>query len=117
MITCQKPGPNSRQLALFLAYAIPSSGTANAATYTVITDEDSNVGSLRQAILDANANPGPDNIDFNILGSCPRSIILKSGLPSITSPVDLNGYTQSGAAAATSGSPATLCVEINGESI
>lgn len=36
------------------------------ATYTVINTADSGAGSLRQAITDANASPGADNIFFNI---------------------------------------------------
>lgn len=36
------------------------------ATYAVINTNDSGIGSFRQAILDANSIPGPDNIVFNI---------------------------------------------------
>ena len=38
-------------------------------TYTVTSTADSGAGSLRQAILDANANPGADTIAFNIVGA------------------------------------------------
>ena len=38
-------------------------------TYTVTNTNDSGAGSLRQAILDANANGGADTIDFNIAAS------------------------------------------------
>ena len=38
-------------------------------TFTVTTTADSGPGSLRQAILDANALVGPDDILFNIAGS------------------------------------------------
>ena len=38
-------------------------------TYTVTTTADTGPGSLRQAILDANANVGADTIAFNIVGS------------------------------------------------
>ena len=34
-------------------------------TFTVTTKADSGAGSLRQAILDANANPGADRIEFD----------------------------------------------------
>ncbi len=40
-----------------------------AATFTVLNTNDSGPGSLRQAILDANATPGADTIAFNIPGS------------------------------------------------
>lgn len=39
------------------------------ATFAVLTAADSGVGSLRQAILDANTSTGPDLISFNIPGS------------------------------------------------
>jgi len=52
------------------------------ATYTVTTPADAGPGSLRQAILDANANPGLDTIR----GSVPRSEAVRplSALPAIT---------------------------------
>ena len=40
-----------------------------AATFTVTNTADSGAGSLRQAILDANANPGADTIAFDIPGA------------------------------------------------
>ena len=58
--------------ALLLLVSLPLVGLplaaqrARAATYTVTNTKDSGVGSLRQAIIDANNNPGPDTISFNI---------------------------------------------------
>ena len=52
------------------------------------------VGSLRQAILDANADPGTP-ITFNI-ATGPFVISPTSSLPTITSPVTINGTTQPG---------------------
>ncbi len=43
--------------------------TAQGAAFTVISTNDSFPGSLRQAILDANASPGTDRITFNIPGA------------------------------------------------
>jgi hypothetical protein len=40
-------------------------------TYTVTNTNDSGAGSLRQAIIDANANPGADIIGFNLSGKPP----------------------------------------------
>ncbi|MCP4421662.1 MAG: hypothetical protein GY805_34045, partial [Chloroflexi bacterium] len=45
--------------------------TASFSIYTVTNTNDSGVGSLRQAITDANNNPGPDTITFNIPSSDP----------------------------------------------
>ncbi len=53
-------------IAVFLGLA---SLAAVAATFTVTTAADSGAGSLRQAILDANANAGADTIAFDIPGS------------------------------------------------
>jgi parallel beta-helix repeat protein len=58
---------------------------------------DSGPGSLRQAILDANANPGADSIVFNI-GSGGTTISPKSPLPTITNPVAIDGTTHGGSA-------------------
>src|SRR5262245_35584562 len=66
-------------------------------TYTVTSTADSGAGTLRQAILDANANAGPDTIAFNIAGSGAHTIPLATPPPPLTSPVTIDGYTQSGA--------------------
>ena len=69
---------------------------ANAAlAFTVINTNDAGPGSLRQAILDANANAGPDVISFSI-GSGPQRIVLTSQLPIITDPLTIDGTTQPG---------------------
>lgn len=107
---------------IILSYVI-SSGVlllkpqrAIAATYTVTTNADSGAGSLRQAILDANSNPGADIIVFN----AGMTIQPTSALPNITDEVAINGYTGSpgGAMANTAVSPApfngTLTVELDG---
>lgn len=62
---------------------------AYAATYTVTTTADSGPGSLRQAMLDANANPGADLITFSINEGLP-TIKPLSPLPAITDEVMIN---------------------------
>ena len=49
----------------------------------VTTTADSGAGSLSQAITDANATPGNDQISFNLTGSSSYTITLKSALPNI----------------------------------
>ena len=66
-------------------------------TYTVSSTADAGAGSLRQAILDANANLGTDAIAFNIPGGGVHTIAPASPLPKLTSPVTIDGYTQPGA--------------------
>lgn len=73
-------------------------------TGTLVTNtSDSGPGSLRQAILDANAHPNDagaiDKILFNIPGAGPHNIVLASALPFITDAVDINGGTQPGTGA------------------
>lgn len=77
---------------LFL-FALPH--FLSAASFPVTTTADSGIGSLRQAILNANATPGPDVITFAI-GSGPQTISLTSGLPTITDSVAIRGDTQPG---------------------
>lgn len=67
-----------------------SPATSVAATFPVTTTADSGPGSLRQAILSANAAPGLDLIRFAI-PSGPFTISPTTPLPSVTSPVDLDG--------------------------
>jgi parallel beta-helix repeat protein len=81
--------------------ALASSHPAHAQiqTFTVINTGDNGPGSLRQAIIDANADTGLENIEFAIPIFTPGQlnvISLASPLPVITSAVSINGYTQSG---------------------
>ena len=74
-------------------------GTPNPQTYTVTNTNDSGAGSLRQAIIDANANLGADTIEFNIAGGGTQVINLSSALDQITEQVTIDGTTQAGWAA------------------
>ena len=63
--------------------------TAIGRTILVTNTSDSGPGSLRQAILDSNADAGDvDRISFNIPGTGVRTIAPLTGLPAITQPVD-----------------------------
>ncbi|MEW6211782.1 MAG: hypothetical protein AB1631_25725, partial [Acidobacteriota bacterium] len=66
------------------------------AVFTVTNTNDSGQGSLRQAILDANANAGADTITFNISGGGAQTITPASGLPVISGPVTIDATTQPG---------------------
>jgi hypothetical protein len=94
---------------------------ATAATYTVTTTADSGAGSLRQAILDANANAGADTIAFDIPGSGSHTITPLTTLPIVTQSLTIDGYTQPGASPNTNafGQPwnAVILIEIDGENI
>src|SRR6476660_3159381 len=62
-----------------------------AASFTVTNTNDSGAGSLRQAMLDANASSGADIISFNISGAGIHTISPTSALPTITDPVVIDG--------------------------
>jgi len=76
--------------------------SASAAVFTVTNINDSGPGSLRQAILDANASPSVDTINFNIPGSGVQTIELTNSLPAITNVVFVDGFSQPGSSANTS---------------
>ncbi len=104
-------------MALLLGLALViGSGTvvptaqAAATTFTVNSANDADDAtcdathcSLREAINAANANSGTDTIAFNIPGVGPHTIQPTSALPTITDPVVIDGYTQSGASPNTNG--------------
>ena len=87
-----------------LALGAPATVLQGAATtFTVTKTADTNDGtcdadcSLREAITAANANAGTDTIAFAIPGAGPHTIAPTSALPTISDPVIIDGYTQSGA--------------------
>jgi hypothetical protein len=90
--------------------------SVRAATYTVTNTNDSGTGSLRWAIGQANTNPGPDTIQFNISGCGGVCTIQPTHvLPTITDDeTTINGYSQPGASAATADDSATILIEIDG---
>ncbi|HYV04705.1 MAG TPA: hypothetical protein VFB82_08975, partial [Blastocatellia bacterium] len=97
----------------------PSSVHPNVATTFLVTNTGDNggvnpapgagTGTLRQAIVDANANTGADSINFNIAGATPHTISPAAPLPAITESVTINGTSNPDF----SGTPV---VELNGVS-
>ncbi|SFN09924.1 hypothetical protein [Dokdonella immobilis] len=69
---------------------------AEASTFTVVNTNDSGVGSLRQAMLDANGACGSNRVEFAIPGSGPHAIAVTGSLPSITCSLIVDGYSQAG---------------------
>jgi titin len=65
-------------------------------TYVVTNVNNSGSGSLRQAILDSNGNPGSNTINFNVSGSGVHTISPSSALPTITVPVIVDGTSEQG---------------------
>jgi hypothetical protein len=111
----------NRAARVLLALLFPAA--ASAATYSVGSTDDAGPQTLRQAILDANANPGADTIVFNgwppILPGV--TIVLSSALPDITDAVTIDGYSFDAAHPNTlplsGGTDAFLKVEINGAAV
>jgi len=89
-----------------------------AGLHVVTTTGDDGIGSLRDAILNANASAESSMIHFAIqpFDGTVKTIALESGLPTITSPVIIDGYTQPGASANTLsiGTDAVLLIELDG---
>jgi hypothetical protein len=65
-------------------------------SFVVTNTNNSGLGSLRQAILNANDATGVDNITFNIPGAGPHTITLASALPTVSDPVVIDATTQPG---------------------
>jgi hypothetical protein len=84
----------STLVALVLAHA---ASAASAALYPVTNTNDAGAGSLRQAILDANANPGPHAIQFLIPGDELHVITPLSELPPLLNETIVTGLTEEGA--------------------
>ncbi|MDA8020188.1 MAG: right-handed parallel beta-helix repeat-containing protein [Thermoanaerobaculia bacterium] len=69
--------------------AVLSAVASQAATFHVTNLASGGAGSLRQAILDANSNAGPDDITFSV--ALTGTIELASVLPQVTGPVNIHG--------------------------
>jgi parallel beta-helix repeat protein len=95
-------------VALALGLVVPAlASTQTGNTYTVTTMSDAGAGSIRDALTQATAHPGPDTIDFAIQNVFVTSVIsLASALPHLTSPVTINGVNQ----------PNQRSVELDGQS-
>ncbi|MDQ3561134.1 MAG: hypothetical protein M3453_18550, partial [Pseudomonadota bacterium] len=72
------------------AIGMASWSAADALTFDVRNTEDSGAGSLRQAVLDANAAAGPDAIGFDA-GLDGQAIVLTSGPLEIGDSLDISG--------------------------
>lgn len=85
---------------LLLLLTVSSWWAARAADFLVTTNADSGPGSLRTAILQANANgtASPDIIRFNLPITTPagRTIYLNSSLPTLSSHITIDASTQAG---------------------
>jgi parallel beta-helix repeat protein len=73
------------------------------ALFTVTNTDDIGLGSLRQAILDANAAPGADSIGFAIPGSEVQRISPTSSLPIVADSLTIDGFSQPGSSLNTNG--------------
>ncbi|MGB7202910.1 MAG: hypothetical protein WBD16_11720, partial [Pyrinomonadaceae bacterium] len=80
---------------LFLWFLAAGNVSAYSGTFSVTNTAASGAGSLRQAILDANSQPGLDTVIFNVNGGGAQTI-MPGDLPRITDPVILDASTQPG---------------------
>ena len=112
-------------LAALLVLSLLMARPAHAAEFTVTNTNNSGTGSLRQAILDANAASSDDTIKFSIPSTDPNcndttdvcTISPTSLLEPITDKVTIDGYTQAGASVNTSPentNNAVLKIELSG---
>ena len=84
-------------ISLLLLIGLSACASASAADRLVTRVDDRGPGSLRQAILDANATPGADRIRFDSVKGPfaePRRIRLDSALPAITDELEIDGYIE-----------------------
>ena len=86
----------NKYVSAIAAVLIGATVRAWSADYTVVNVNNSGTGSLRQALTDANANPGLDRVRFNIPGPGLKIIRVTTAFPDVTGPVEIDGYSQPG---------------------
>ena len=93
-----------------------SCAVSPAVTFVVTNANDTGPGSLRQALLDANAAPGADLIQFNLPGSGVRTLAPLTPLPLITNSLTIDGYSQAGSSPNTlaNSNNAVLLIRLDG---
>jgi len=107
--------------ALALLASLISTSSAYAATFTVTNTNDAGAGSLRQALIDANAVSGHDTVTFSIPGAGPHVISPTSRLALGTTaggnnnPVTVDGCSQSGSDC--SQFPLDLKIQVDGTNL
>ena len=121
---CAEQGNKSPWISrIFPVLMIAFATSAHANTFTVTNTLNSGAGSLRQAILDANAMQvtggtgcARHSIVFTIPGSGVHTIRPLSALPPFEIPITLDGYTQSGSVPnnQSQGSNAVITIELDG---
>ncbi|HEX4440612.1 MAG TPA: S-layer homology domain-containing protein [Thermoanaerobaculia bacterium] len=89
-------GVGMRAARTVLLAAAATRSLLSAATFTVTSTADSGPGTLRQAILDANASPAPNLIAFAVNGGGLATIAPTSALPPLAQAVTIDGTTQPG---------------------
>ena len=103
--------------AAFAVTTLAGFGAASSAQaqFIVTNKSDAGANSLRDAITQANAAAGTDDIQFNIPGAgAGRHVIhLATDLPPITDPIEIRGYSQPGAVQAAAGVPALIKLVID----
>ncbi len=106
-----------KKIYTIMMFMLVTGSVASAATFTVTNTTDGGPGSLRQAILDANAAGGSDNIVFAIPGGGPHIIAPATPFPVITGTTTLDGYTQSGSILPGATWPAKIMIVLQGSYI
>jgi len=103
------------------ALALLAPAPAHAATFVVTSTADSGPGTLRQAILDANAQTGGfacngHDISFAIPGAGVHTIQPLSALPALLITINLDGFTQPGSVpnSASQGNNSVIAIELDG---
>lgn len=113
------PRPGAVVRAILSAFAVLCPlASAEAAIYTVTNTSDGGAGSLRQAILNANATTGRDTIVFaiSLAPGGVATIAPLTPLPAVTDVATIDGYSQAGSAmnTLTAGFDAMIRIRLSG---